>query len=241
MGPAAAAHFCLRLAESTAAVRDQDHLHVLLDSDPSVPDRTAFLLGDGEDPVPALIAMAGRLVRAGADLLVMACNSASPFTTRVAAAVPVAVVDWAAEAARAVAGTAPVPATVGLLGTDGTARAGLYQRRLREHGITAIVPGPDMQAALTAAIYDVKAGLAGMAGRAARRAGVLEAARSLAARGAGALLIACTELSLLFSEGGDWPVPAIDALDAVAASTVIQAGGTLRADRLISPAPAPSP
>jgi aspartate racemase len=94
---------------------------------------------------------------------------------------------------------------------------------------------------VTAAIYDVKAGLAGVAGRAARRAEVLEAARSLAARGAGALLIACTELSLLFSEGGDWPVPAIDALDAVAASTVIQAGGTLRADRLISPAPPASP
>lgn len=235
MGPAASAHFCLRLAQSTAAARDQDHLHVLLDSDPSVPDRTAFLLGHGEDPAPSLIAMAGRLVLAGADLLVMACNSASPFTAQVAAAVPVAVVDWAAEAARALADEGHRASVAGVLCTEGTARAGVYQRRLQEQGITALFPDEAAQAQVTAAIYAVKAGRPDVAGQ---RAQVLQAVASLAERGAGCLLIACTELSLLFSDGGDWPVPAIDAMDAVAARTVTRAGGALRARDASRRAPA---
>jgi aspartate racemase len=230
MGPEASAHFCLRLAQSTLAARDQDHLHVLLDSDPSVPDRTEFLLGHGESPVPALIAMADRLVQAGADLLVMACNSASPFTPEVAAAVPVAVVDWAAEVARAVAEQDPFPATVGLLCTDGTAQAGVYQQRLKEHGVVALVPGDTMQAQVSAAIYGVKAG---SPDRSALRAQVHQAVHSLVAQGAASLLIACTELSLLFTGHGNWPVPAIDAMDAVAARTVAQAGGTVR-DSMLS-------
>jgi aspartate racemase len=226
MGPAASAHFCLRLAQTTAARRDQDHLHVILDSDPSVPDRTAFLLGHGDDPVPALITMARRLAAAGADLLVMACNSASPFTAQVAGAVPAEMIDWAGESVGALIAASPPDPVVGLLATEGTAASGVYQRYLKENGATVILPEQPMQALVTAAIYDVKAGAPGLAGR---RDSVLDAARSLTARGADSLLIACTELSLLFSDSGiEWPAPATDALDAVAVRTVALAGGTLR-------------
>ena len=229
MGPAASAHFCLRLAEVTAAWRDQDHLRVM-DSDPSVPDRTAFLLGRRADPAPSLIAMAGRLVRAGADLLVLACNSASPFTGRVVAAV----LDWAGEAVGALLDQVGSSSSVGVLCTDGTAWAGLRQRRLQAHHVAALLADEAAQATVIGAIYDIKAGAAGLTDR---REQVLQvarglAARGLAARGASALLIACTELSLLFRNGADWPVPATDATDAVAARTVVRAGGRLRAQDL---------
>jgi len=55
------------------------------------------------------------------------------------------------------------------------------------------------------------------------------AARGLVARGADSLLIACTELSLMFSAGANWPAPATDAMDAVAVRTVARAGGALLA------------
>jgi aspartate racemase len=168
MGPAASAHFCLRLAQTTAARRDQDHLHVILDSDPSVPDRTAFLLGHGDDPVPALITMARRLAAAGADLLVMACNSASPFTAQVAGAVPAEMIDWAGESVGALIAASPPDPVVGLLATEGTAASGVYQRYLKENGATVILPEQPMQALVTAAIYDVKAGAPGLADGAIR-------------------------------------------------------------------------
>jgi aspartate racemase len=226
MGPAASAHFCLRIAQLTAARRDQDHLHVILDSDPSVPDRTDFLLGRGEDPAPALITMASRLVAAGADLLVMACNSASPFTAQVAEAVPVQIIDWAGESVSALLADSSPATAVGLLATEGTAASGVYQRHLMESGATIICPDQAMQAQVTAAIHDVKAAVPGLG---KRREAVLQVARGLAAQGAGSLLIACTELSLLFSTADvDWPAPVTDAADAVAAGTVVLAGGVLR-------------
>jgi aspartate racemase len=225
MGPAASAHFCLRIAQSTVALRDQDHLHVILDSDPSVPDRSAFLVDHGPDPVPSLVAMARRLVVAGADLLVMSCNSAAPFTSRVKEVVPAEFVDWIGEAVDVLIETHPERAKVGLLATEGTSYAAIYQERLAERDATTILPDPEIQKLVSDAIYGVKAGTPRLT---EHREGVLAAAHWLVNNGSDILLVACTEISLLFSShSADWPAPMVDTLDAVAARTVLRAGAEL--------------
>lgn len=105
MGPAAAAYFCLRAAEGEDAGHEEDHLHVVLDDNASVPDRTEFLLGGTRDSVPVLVRKPTRLAKAGAGLLMMARNPASPFTDRVTAGATVPPVDG--EAASAVVGGDP--------------------------------------------------------------------------------------------------------------------------------------
>jgi len=50
MGPAATADFYTKLIQSTPATQDQDHLPVIIWADPSMPDRTAALLGNGPGP-----------------------------------------------------------------------------------------------------------------------------------------------------------------------------------------------
>jgi aspartate racemase len=226
MGPAASAYFCLRLAEAEKAAHDQDHLHVILDSDPSVPDRTAFLLGGSNDPVPALVTIATRLVKAGAELLVMPCNSASPFTDQVAAAVTVPVVDWAGEAARAVTDANPDAIAVGLLATDGTVRSGIYGQRLQSLGASVVLPDERSQRQISAVIYDIKAGSARPPHAVAT---VLAVVQDLAMHGAGAVLVGCTELSLLLATAEVTPpVPVTDALEAVVRRTITLAGGSVR-------------
>src|SRR5439155_4399654 len=79
MGPAATALFFRRLIEATSAKTDQEHLHVVIDSDPSIPDRTKALLEGGPSPAPQLIEMARRLQMMGAELIVMPCNTAHVF------------------------------------------------------------------------------------------------------------------------------------------------------------------
>ena len=76
MGPAATAEAFRRIVAATPAQRDQDHLHVIIDSDPLIPDRTRALLHGGSDPRPRLIAAARRLEAAGAQVLCMPCNTA---------------------------------------------------------------------------------------------------------------------------------------------------------------------
>jgi aspartate racemase len=107
MGPAAGADFLARLVAATSAQRDQDHLHVVLDSDPSVPDRTDALVSGGPSPVPTLRRMARRLAGAGADILVMACNTASAVLPELAGVVPVTFLRWNDVVAAELSRTAP--------------------------------------------------------------------------------------------------------------------------------------
>ena len=76
MGPAATVDLVSKILAATDAARDQDHLHLIVDCNPKVPNRNEAVDGTGPSPAPALVAMARRLEAAGADFLVMACNTA---------------------------------------------------------------------------------------------------------------------------------------------------------------------
>ena len=91
MGPAATCDLMEKIIALTKAARDQDHLHVLTDVNTAIPDRTAAILHGGPDPVPEMRKSARRLVSAGAELLLMPCNTAHYFYDDLAASVPVPV------------------------------------------------------------------------------------------------------------------------------------------------------
>lgn len=77
MGPLATADFFLKLTRATPVKSERDHLHVIIESDPSIPDRTeAILSGDLKGLADALCQIARRLERMGAQLIGMPCNSA---------------------------------------------------------------------------------------------------------------------------------------------------------------------
>ena len=76
MGPAATADLMKKIIDMTDASCDQEHIHMLIDSNTNIPDRTAAILHGGEDPVPEMLASARRLEGAGADFLIMPCNTA---------------------------------------------------------------------------------------------------------------------------------------------------------------------
>jgi aspartate racemase len=231
MGPAAAAYFGFRIAQLTFARRDQDHLHVIIDNEPSIPDRSDFLLGGDQDPAPALIAVAQRLVQVGADLLVIPCNSASPFRQCISDAVPVIVIDWASEVIDATVKSSP-GAPVGLLATEGAVAADVYQSRLTARGLAVTLPDREMQHVLSEVIHAAKRAPLKSAEMAPYRDSINYVVRRLIKMGTASLLIGCTELSMLFADmSKEWPVATIDSLNVVAARTVVLAGGSLRPQR----------
>ena len=211
MGPAASAELYRRLTLATPARRDQDHLHVIIDSDPSVPDRTEALLHGGPSPVPALRRMVERLTAAGADLLVMACNTASAFLPELTDATSVPIVDWvevvAAGLARATHPSLPAGPSVAVLATDGTQASRLYHAALARHGLT-VAPTAAVQPEVMAIIRARKAGVP-VTELAPRLDHVV---RGLSAAGVGPVLLACTELSELHRS---LTSPAVDAMDVV--------------------------
>lgn len=82
MGPLATADLFRKIVTHTQATCDQDHLHVIIDNNTAIPDRTAALLRGGEDPLPQMQKSARMLESDGADCLIMPCNTAHFFMLR---------------------------------------------------------------------------------------------------------------------------------------------------------------
>ena len=228
MGPLATQTFYGYLIRQTNASRDQEHLHVVIDADPAIPDRTAFLVNGGTDPRPALVTAARRLRKLGAELIVMPCNTAAAFDADIASGSGLPVISWIRPAIQAVRDMGL--RTVGLLATTGTLRVGLYQRYLNDEGIDVVVPVPADQERVMNAIYGpdgVKT--RGVAGEGAI-SGLVRAAAGLHEAGAQALILACTELPIaLRPDSQRWPVRAMDPAPHVAREVVRFAGGRLQA------------
>jgi aspartate racemase len=219
MGPAATVDFLRRVIATTPATRDQDHLHLIIDNDPSVPDRTAAVTGDGPDPSPQLAAIAQRLEAAGAEILVMPCNAAHLFAQAITSAVQIPLINWPAEVVDEVkrAGFR----RPGLLGTTGTLSAGLYQDAMKGAHLEPIVPTMQEQDALMDAIYGPQ-GVKTIGTKGSTAPSTLaRVATNLSSRGADVAVVVCTDLSAL--EGLDQlelPVPLVNAAEVVARRTV---------------------
>ncbi len=220
LGPAATVGFMARVIALTDAAEEQDHVRLIVDCNPKVPDRNAHAAGRGAGPADVLAAMARGLEGAGADFVVMPCNSAHAYADAIRAAVAIPfidMIDLVADAAAA-AGTGPAL----LLAADACLAAGLYQRALAVRGVSVVLPDAAAQTALMALIYAVKRGETGPARR-AQAAALVQAAPGTA----GVVVIGCTELPLLLSPA-NVALPLVSCTDLLAARTVVAAGARLR-------------
>ena len=225
VGPLATAYFLGKIVRLTVADRDQDHLDMIVFDHASIPDRTAYIVGTSpEDPGPVMADDARRLAAFGADFLVVPCNTAHNFTDQVVAAVDIPVLSIIEETVDEALARVPGLAAVGLLATTGTAASGVYQRALAARGISCLLPDDADQAVVMSVIYDqVKAGLRGDV------AAIRGVADRLVARGAQAVLLGCTELSVVAEDEGLLAEPLyVDSLDVLARATIRRAGGVLR-------------
>ncbi|MBX6754343.1 MAG: amino acid racemase [Thermorudis peleae] len=221
MGPLATADLYQKIIAATPASRDQDHLHVIIDADPSVPDRTEALLYGGPDPTPWLVAGARRLEQAGADFLLVPCNTAHAFLPRVQPAVRIPILSMVRETATWLAEQVGPGQRVGVLATEGTVRSRLYHQALEAVGLQPVAPEPSTQAEVSAVIAAVKAGHVDAAVRARIRAAALAFVEHT---GAQALIAACTELPLVL-EATDVPVLLADPTALLARAAVAIALG----------------
>lgn len=215
MGPAATIDLMTQVLRLTPKGREQDGVRLIVDSNPGIPDRNDALLRSGPSPAPVLAAMAQGLEAAGANFVVMACNTAHAFQFDIERALGVPFVSMIEEAGLAVQAIAPRGAAVGLLAGEGCLEAGLYQAELGRRGLTCITPEGKARAEFMALLYDIKAGDVGASS--AQRMAALAA--ELEAQGAEALIAACTEVPLVLRPGTT-KAPLIDATEALATAIV---------------------
>lgn len=216
MGPDATVDFMSKVIAATPAGSDQEHVHMLVDHNPHVPDRTRAILGEGGEPGPVLAAMAQQLEHAGASLIVMPCNTAHAFQTDIEAALDIPFVSIIDETVAACSGND----AVGLLATRGCLVSGIYQAALGAAGIETIVPDDDGVTELANLIAAIKTGDCSPS----VGAGMGWLAEGLISRGAQAVIAGCTEIPLVLDQSM-LAAPLISSTDILAEATVAYALG----------------
>jgi len=199
VGPAATVDFMHKVVRNTPAARDQDHIKVMVEQNPQIPDRTDHLTGDGADPTLALYATCKKLEDGGADLIAIPCNTAHAFIEPIEARLRVPIINMMNVTADYLRTTFPAVDRIGLLATDGTIASGVYRPALEARGMSQVLPPPAMQARVMNAIYGTRGVKAGFtAGECADD--IVAAVDSLLSQQVEVILLACTELPLLFPQ-----------------------------------------
>lgn len=221
LGPLATLDFFERILRRTRAVREQDHLRILIDNNTKVPDRNAFWRGAGPSPGPALAASAKGLQEAGAEVIVMACNTTHAWEADIRAAISVPFISIIDVTIEAVADLRPE--AVGVLAVDACLTAGLYQDGLKKAGLRAVLLNADSQKTFMELIYRIKSG---DSGEVVRRA-MATLARKLEAQGAEVIIAGCTEIPIVLT-AEDIEGELVSSTDVLVERTIVFAGGELK-------------
>jgi aspartate racemase len=219
MGPRAGIDFLSKLTAATPVTCEQDHLHVLLDSNPKVPDRNHAIARGRAGHLPdsrrlglVLAAMARTLDLAGATLLVMACNTAHAFEDDVRAVTRLPFVSIIDEACDAIClREVPDAKRVGILATQGCIDANLYQQALIRRGREPLLLTAQFQEHFMRLIYQIKIG--NLTNELATE--MVSIAQALIDSGADAIVAGCTEVPLVLRPG-TLSCPLIDATENLA-------------------------
>ncbi len=214
LGPMSTFYFCEMLTSHTQASCDADHIDMLISSRASTPDRTAYILGkSAESPLPVMQEEARRLIDAGADLLVIPCNTAHYFYQGLTEISTVPILNIIDETVQYLKKRGIH--TFGLLATEGTVRSESYHRLCKKYGIQCLTPSEKEQKKISEIIYD-----AIKQNKPVDLSVLLEISQSLLDRGGECLVLGCTELSLLRQSGLNHPVY-VDSLEILAYRTIV--------------------
>lgn len=216
MGPEATLECFKSIINQTPAKTDQEHLPVIIDNNPQIPDRTEAILHDGVSPVPLLQRSARRLESAGADFIIIPCNTAHYFIDKIEKVVDIPILNMI----MATIEELQPDSVAGLLATSGTIETGVYDEYSREReDVEIITPTERDQNIVMEVIYGEKGIKAGYK-TTNNKNKLLKVAAGLKKRGAQAIIAGCTELRLVLSSSDLDNLKLLRPIDIISEKTV---------------------
>lgn len=221
MGPLATCDLMRKIIDHTEAANDQEHIHICVDNNTNIPDRTAAILHDGSNPLPEMIKSAVRLQAMGADVLVIPCNTAHFYLEEIRKYIDIPILSMLQETANYLHSQGVHCAAI--LATDGTIQCGLYDAVLEGANISPMHPDEEEQKLVMSLIYDcVKAGKA-----CSDTQEIYAMEKRLSEQGAQVIILGCTELPVAFAQWENC-IPVVDPTDILAMAAIRYAGGRIK-------------
>lgn len=221
-GVAASAALVARIEEivtANGAYLDQQHPELVLYQVTQAPSRSMYIEGRGKSFIPAYLEAARRLADFGASRIAMCCNTAHAAIDELQSGSRIPFINLISETLATLQQNHPDARRVGVLCSEGTRQAHIYDKHatLESLNIELIYPDEQHQANVTQGIRNIKRGM--------HRYGVsserpqelfITAANHLVANGSEVILMACTEIPLALSKAIWMERPLIDTIDVLA-------------------------
>ena len=220
MGPLATADLFRKIIELTEAHCDQDHIKMVIANNTSIPDRTEFLVNDGQSPYQEMLASAKLLEKSSVDCIIMPCNTAHYFFDDLVKAVNVHFISMIEETAKYIKALNLENNLIGLLATAGTCHTQIYDKVFEKYDLKVKIPDAEHQTYITNAIYNLKQGL--------NKNDAPDVQKVLALfqqEGISQFILGCTELPIYFARHS-FGVNTIDPTTILAKSAIKFAAGT---------------
>ncbi len=194
MGPLATIDIFNKIVRNTQVEKDQDHIPILINNNPQIPDRTKSILSQGISPVDEIIKSGKKLEAIGADFLIIPCNTSHYYIQEIEEAFNIPLLNMIELTVKEV--KKEKIKKVAVLGTEGTLRTKIYQDKLDEYKIEYVDIKEEDYPLLSYVIYDVvKAGNFSEDIKDFKK--LLD---SLMEEGVESLILGCTELPVLFEK-----------------------------------------
>lgn len=221
LGPIATEYFYDLIIRMTDAKTDQEHIEMIVYSKPSIPDRTEYILGKSKDnPIIPMIEVGKFLENAGADYIAIPCITGHNFYDIISDETGIPIIHMVREIAKCL--VSKKVKTVGIMATEGTIYSKLFQIELEKHGISSLIPSQKNQDNVNWLIYkNIKANQYPEMDR------FNQASEELWNKGAEAIVLGCTELSLI-KRDNDLGPGYIDGMEVLAKRCVELCGGKLK-------------
>lgn len=195
MGPLATDTLYKYIIDNTKAEKDQDHIDVIILSAASMPDRTeAILKGDISPIISEFTDDLKILEAAGVKNCLIPCNTCHVILNDIKGITDINIIDMIKLCAQSIA----MPGKkIGIMATDGTLKAGLYHKAIKEAGMIPVTVSDEMQKLTMHVIYDhVKAG------KPADMDDVNRIRDEFIDLGCEKIILGCTELSVINEQHG---------------------------------------
>lgn len=226
LGPLATVYFMNTVIDMTDAHSDQEHISMIVMNHAAIPDRTDFILDSTKpNPLPMMIEDAKKLQEAGADFIVMPCNTAHFFYEQIQKNITVPMLNIIEETVKFASESTKAIKKLGILATKGTVSAGAYQNMCRKYGLDCAVPSLADEQSLMNIIYNqVKAGTKVNIDE------FLKITENMKRDGCGAVVLGCTELSIINRDFSLNRADIIDSLTVLARRSIELCGKRIKGE-----------
>lgn len=188
MGPEATLDLFGKIIQQTKVSKDQDHVHVIIDNDTSIPDRSHYILTGEDNPYPRMLEAANRLSTLNVDYIAIPCNTAHFFYQKLQSDISISIIHMIEETYHYI--VKRNMKTVLLLATLGTYASNLYGPFFENACL--LEPNDILKESIHKIIYDYKKN------GSVKETDLHEINTHLDALPVDGIILGCTELPMIF-------------------------------------------